>query len=144
MAGFIHALRSSKRRCEYMHYSTRRPYAGVGYVSDYLGGKRSAFGLDGNLCVEGKTRSVTARRRSVWHRFNSVFEFIKGRIYEKGYAPSVREVCADLNIKSTSTAQMYIDRNNETLEASKGTIVLQPFTGTSLIFLNFCRKRKYL
>ena len=39
-----------------------------------------------------------------------VFEFIKGRIYEKGYAPSVREVCADLNIKSTSTAQMYIDR----------------------------------
>jgi len=39
-----------------------------------------------------------------------VFEYIKGRIREKGYAPSVREVCADLNIKSTSTAQMYIDR----------------------------------
>jgi len=39
-----------------------------------------------------------------------VFEFIKDRISEKGYAPSVREVCADLNIKSTSTAQMYIDR----------------------------------
>lgn len=39
-----------------------------------------------------------------------VFEFIKGRIGEKGYAPSVREICADLNIKSTSTAQMYIDR----------------------------------
>lgn len=39
-----------------------------------------------------------------------VFEFIKGRISEKGYAPSVREICADLNIKSTSTAQMYIDR----------------------------------
>lgn len=39
-----------------------------------------------------------------------VFEFIKNRIDEIGYAPSVREVCADLNIKSTSTAQMYIDR----------------------------------
>ena len=39
-----------------------------------------------------------------------VFEFIKGKISVQGYAPSVREVCADLNIKSTSTAQMYIDR----------------------------------
>lgn len=39
-----------------------------------------------------------------------VFEFIKGKIKEQGYAPSVREICADLNIKSTSTAQMYIDR----------------------------------
>ncbi len=39
-----------------------------------------------------------------------VYEFIKERIGEKGYAPSVREICADLNIKSTSTAQMYIDR----------------------------------
>lgn len=39
-----------------------------------------------------------------------VYEFIKGRIAEIGYAPSVREICADLNIKSTSTAQMYIDK----------------------------------
>lgn len=39
-----------------------------------------------------------------------VYEYIKGRIVEIGYAPSVREICADLNIKSTSTAQMYIDR----------------------------------
>lgn len=39
-----------------------------------------------------------------------VYEFIKGRIGEQGYAPSVREICANLNIKSTSTSQMYIDR----------------------------------
>lgn len=39
-----------------------------------------------------------------------VFEFIKGKIGEQGYAPSVREICASLNIKSTSTSQMYIDR----------------------------------
>ena len=39
-----------------------------------------------------------------------VFEFIKEKIKENGYAPSVREICAALNIKSTSTAQMYIDR----------------------------------
>lgn len=39
-----------------------------------------------------------------------VFEYIKGKIGENGYAPSVREICAALNIKSTSTSQMYIDR----------------------------------
>lgn len=39
-----------------------------------------------------------------------VYQFIKERISQIGYAPSVREICADLNIKSTSTAQMYIDR----------------------------------
>ena len=51
-----------------------------------------------------------------------VYEFIKGRIIEIGYAPSVREICADLNIKSTSTAQMYIDRliSNGYLERENG------------------------
>ncbi len=39
-----------------------------------------------------------------------VLEFIKLKIEEQGYAPSVREICADLNIKSTSTVQMYVDR----------------------------------
>lgn len=39
-----------------------------------------------------------------------VFDFIKDKIGENGYAPSVREVCAALNIKSTSTVQMYVDR----------------------------------
>ena len=39
-----------------------------------------------------------------------VYDFIKERIGLNGYAPSVREVCAALNIKSTSTVQMYVDR----------------------------------
>ena len=39
-----------------------------------------------------------------------VYDFIKEKIGENGYAPSVREICAALNIKSTSTSQMYIDR----------------------------------
>lgn len=39
-----------------------------------------------------------------------VYDFIKERIGINGYAPSVREVCAALNIKSTSTVQMYVDR----------------------------------
>ncbi len=39
-----------------------------------------------------------------------VYEYLKSKIEEKGYAPSVREVCSDLSIKSTSTVQMYIER----------------------------------
>ncbi len=39
-----------------------------------------------------------------------VYDYLKSKITERGYAPSVREICADLNIKSTSTAHMYIER----------------------------------
>lgn len=37
-----------------------------------------------------------------------VFEYIKERI-EDGIAPTVREICADLNIRSTSTAARYVN-----------------------------------
>lgn len=37
-----------------------------------------------------------------------VFEFIKQRV-EKGYAPTVREICAEFGYKSTSTAHRYIN-----------------------------------
>ena len=47
-----------------------------------------------------------------------VLDYLKAKIEEKGYAPSVREICADLNIKSTSTAHMYIERL-----AAKGFII---------------------
>ncbi len=46
-----------------------------------------------------------------------VYDYLKEKISVQGYAPSVREICADLNIKSTSTAHMYIERL-----ASKGLI----------------------
>ncbi len=39
-----------------------------------------------------------------------ILNYFKEKINTQGYAPSVREVCADLGIKSTSTVQMYIDR----------------------------------
>ena len=37
-----------------------------------------------------------------------VFEYVKGRI-EEGYAPSIREICSALNIRSTSTAARYVN-----------------------------------
>ena len=46
-----------------------------------------------------------------------VYDYLKEKIASQGYAPSVRQICADLNIKSTSTAHMYVERL-----ASKGLI----------------------
>ncbi|MBQ3162796.1 MAG: transcriptional repressor LexA [Oscillospiraceae bacterium] len=37
-----------------------------------------------------------------------VFEYVKERI-EEGYAPSIREICSALNIRSTSTAARYVN-----------------------------------
>ena len=37
-----------------------------------------------------------------------VFEYVKGRI-EEGYAPSIREICSALSIRSTSTAARYVN-----------------------------------
>lgn len=39
-----------------------------------------------------------------------VFDYIKEQIREKGYPPSVREICAALGFKSTSSAHQYISR----------------------------------
>jgi repressor LexA len=42
-------------------------------------------------------------------RLVSVYDYIKDRIESQGYAPSVREICAELDIGSTSTAARYIN-----------------------------------
>ena len=41
-----------------------------------------------------------------------ILEYIKGRILEKGYPPSVREICAAVNLRSTSSDHSHL----ETLE----------------------------
>lgn len=50
-----------------------------------------------------------------------VLDYIAETVNKTGYAPSVRDICTALQIKSTSTAQMYIEK----LEA-KGYIVKEP------------------
>jgi repressor LexA len=42
------------------------------------------------------------------HRQNDILDFMKKTIAEKGYSPTVREICAALNIKSTSTVHSDI------------------------------------
>ncbi|MBC2581374.1 transcriptional repressor LexA [Clostridium sp. DJ247] len=39
-----------------------------------------------------------------------IFEFIKSQIREKGYPPSVREICAAVDLKSTSTVHGHLER----------------------------------
>ncbi len=39
-----------------------------------------------------------------------VYDYIAKSIRENGFAPSVRDICRDLNYKSTSTVHMYLNR----------------------------------
>ena len=43
----------------------------------------------------------------------AVFKFIRNTIRTEGYAPSVRDICSALGIKSTSTVHLYIKRLEE-------------------------------
>lgn len=43
-------------------------------------------------------------------KLNQVYEFTRDFIENNGFPPSVREICAKLNIKSTATAYSYIER----------------------------------
>ncbi len=48
--------------------------------------------------------------RNTEEKLNKVYNFTIDFINEYGYPPSVREICAKLNIKSTATAYSYIER----------------------------------
>ena len=39
-----------------------------------------------------------------------VYDYIVKSVRENGFAPSVRDICRDLNYKSTSTVHMYLNR----------------------------------
>ena len=55
--------------------------------------------------------SNTYQELSDKHRL--VLDFIKSEYLEKGYPPSVREICAYADIKSTSTAHAYLAKLEE-------------------------------
>ncbi len=42
-----------------------------------------------------------------------ILEFVNEQVHEKGYPPSVREICAALDIKSTSTVHKYLAQLDE-------------------------------
>lgn len=43
-------------------------------------------------------------------KLNEVYTYITNYIKENGFAPSVREICSKLNVKSTATASYYLDK----------------------------------
>lgn len=51
-----------------------------------------------------------------------VFDYVKAQIREKGYPPSVREICAALGFKSTSSAHQYLSRLAEKGYIDKGDL----------------------
>lgn len=51
-----------------------------------------------------------------------VFDYLKEQIREKGYPPSIREICAALDFKSTSSVHQYIARLAEKGYIDKGDL----------------------
>lgn len=48
--------------------------------------------------------------KKIEQKINQVYQFTVNYIHENGFPPSVREICAKLEIKSTATAYSYIER----------------------------------
>ncbi|HPE96210.1 MAG TPA: transcriptional repressor LexA [Bacillota bacterium] len=48
--------------------------------------------------------------RELSHLENEIYKYICDSIENNGFSPSVRDICAALGIKSTSTAHSYIDK----------------------------------
>ena len=61
-----------------------------------------------NLPVKQRRYKINERLLSI--REEQTYEYIRDYIREKGFAPSVRDICRDLNIPSTSTAHSYINK----------------------------------
>ena len=47
---------------------------------------------------------------SISEKQQKVLDYLKASITEKGYAPSVRDICKDVGIKSTSTVHAYLKK----------------------------------
>lgn len=50
------------------------------------------------------------RKTELNEKLKAVYDFTVNYLDNYGYPPSVREICAELNIKSTATAYAYIER----------------------------------
>jgi len=76
------------------------------------------FGKDGRIMAELKPKE------------QRVLDYLRQKTESQGFPPSVREICKDLSMKSTSTAHMYLER----LEA-KGCISRRDGSSRSIILL---------
>ena len=70
--------------------------------------------------AKGKTIEKTAEK------CNKTLDFIKKFSEEKGYPPTVREICAQIGFKSTASAKYYLDKLEEQGAIKKVKIKIAP------------------
>ncbi len=68
------------------------------------------------------------RKKELNEKLNEVYNFTIEFIQTNGYAPSVREICLKLNIKSTATAYSYLERLK-----SKGLLEKSPMKKRAIV-----------
>ena len=56
-----------------------------------------------NICLEEMTMRASHENQQ------RILDFIKSEIEEKGYPPSVREICAAVGLRSTSTVHAHLN-----------------------------------
>ena len=54
--------------------------------------------------------NIVMKKKELNDKLNKVYQYTSDYIKENGFPPSVREICAKLNIKSTATAYSYIEK----------------------------------
>ena len=67
-----------------------------------------------------------------------VYKYVQNYIKDNGYAPTVRDICRDLKVKSTATAHSYLQKLNEKglifkIDDKKRAITVKSALGVPLI-----------
>lgn len=66
-----------------------------------------------------------------------IYEFLKDYTEEKGYPPTVREICEEVSLKSTSTVHRHLQRLEQ-----KGLIKRNPLSPRALEITELCEHKK--
>ena len=64
-------------------------------------------------------------------KLNEVYNFVENYINKEGFPPSIRDICSQLNIKSTATAYSYIEKLKD-----KGLIETSPSKKRAIMLTN--------
>ncbi len=75
------------------------------------------------------------KKYEIEEKLNQVYEFTVDYIDENGFPPSVREICATLNIKSTATAYSYLNKLKD-----KGLLTSSPLKKRAITVCNSAKQ----
>ena len=57
-----------------------------------------------------QTEDLTMALEKISDKQKEILEFIKSEILNRGYPPSVRDICEGVHLKSTSSVHAHLDR----------------------------------